>query len=50
MNDCAIGERKNMNLPGVVVDLPVLQAKDTADLLEFACPQGVDFVAGNPDI
>ena len=29
LNDCAIGERKNMNLPGVVVDLPVLQEKDT---------------------
>ncbi|KAH8059009.1 pyruvate kinase [Aureococcus anophagefferens] len=45
MNDCAIGERKNMNLPGVVVELPVLQDKDTKDLVEFACPQGVDFVA-----
>jgi pyruvate kinase len=64
-NDCAIGERKNMNLPGVgrrrvfffvvavkdslpaqvVVDLPVLQDKDTRDLVEFACPQKVDFVA-----
>ena len=45
MNDCAIGERKNMNLPGVLVELPVLQDKDTKDLVEFACPQGVDFVA-----
>ncbi|KAH8066456.1 pyruvate kinase [Aureococcus anophagefferens] len=45
MNDCAIGERKNMNLPGVLVDLPVLQDKDTKDLVEFACPMGVDFVA-----
>ena len=45
MNDCAIGERKNMNLPGVVVDLPVLQDKDVKDLVGFACPQGVDFVA-----
>lgn len=25
MNDIAIGEKKNMNLPGVKVDLPVLQ-------------------------
>jgi len=47
MNDCAIGERKNMNLPGVKVDLPVLQAKDTRDLVEFACPQKVDYVAAS---
>ena len=47
MNDCAIGERKNMNLPGVVVDLPVLQEKDTRDLVEFACPHNVDFVAAS---
>merc|ERR1719247_2899252 len=33
-----------MNLPGVVVELPVLQDKDTKDLVEFACPQGVVFV------
>lgn len=25
MNDIAMGEKKNMNLPGVKVDLPVLQ-------------------------
>ena len=47
LNDCAIGERKNMNLPGVVVDLPVLQEKDTRDLEEFACKQPVDFVAAS---
>eukprot|EP00629_Pelagomonadales_sp_RCC1024_P003216 CAMPEP_0119273384 /NCGR_PEP_ID=MMETSP1329-20130426/10158_1 /TAXON_ID=114041 /ORGANISM="Genus nov. species nov., Strain RCC1024" /LENGTH=517 /DNA_ID=CAMNT_0007273585 /DNA_START=59 /DNA_END=1612 /DNA_ORIENTATION=- len=47
MNDCAIGERKNMNLPGVKVDLPVLQDKDVRDLQEFACKQGVDFVAAS---
>ena len=47
LNDCAIGERKNMNLPGVVVDLPVLQDKDTRDLQEFACKQPVDFVAAS---
>ena len=34
-NDAAIGERKNMNLPGVKVDLPVLQPKDVDDLVNF---------------
>merc|ERR1711957_748091 len=47
MNDCKLGERKNCNLPGVKVDLPVLQEKDTADLLQFGIPQGVDFVAAS---
>lgn len=27
-NSCSIGERKNMNLPGVVVDLPTFTEKD----------------------
>ena len=27
-NDFELGERKNMNLPGVAVDLPVLTEKD----------------------
>jgi len=47
MNDIAIGEKKNMNLPGVKVDLPVLQEKDKKDLVEFGIPQGVDFVAAS---
>jgi len=47
MNNCTLGERKNMNLPGVQVDLPVLQEKDKNDLLKFGIPQGVDFVAAS---
>jgi len=47
LNNCSIGERKNCNLPGVKVDLPVLQDKDIKDLLEFGIPQGVDFVAAS---
>merc|ERR1712203_543849 len=47
MNDIAIGEKKNMNLPGVKVDLPVLQEKDKKDLVEFGIPQGVHFVAAS---
>jgi pyruvate kinase len=34
-NDQSIGERKNMNLPNVKVDLPVLQSKDIDDLQNF---------------
>jgi len=47
MNDREMGERKNCNLPGVKVDLPVLQEKDIKDLQQFGIPQGVDFVAAS---
>jgi len=47
MNNCKLGERKNCNLPGVKVDLPVLQEKDKNDLINFGIPQGVDFVAAS---
>merc|ERR1712203_842427 len=47
MNNCKLGERKNCNLPGVKVDLPVLQEKDINDLVKFGIAQGVDFVAAS---
>merc|ERR1719188_1157210 len=47
MNNCKLGERKNCNLPGVKVDLPVLQDKDKDDLINFGIPQGVDYVAAS---
>ena len=47
MNDASIGERKNMNLPGIKVDLPTLTEQDEKDLVDFAIPQGVDIVAAS---
>merc|ERR1711957_1040204 len=47
MNNCKLGERKNCNLPGVKVELPVLQEKDKQDLLQFGIPNAVDFVAAS---
>jgi pyruvate kinase len=47
MNSVKLGERKNCNLPGVKVELPVLQDKDKDDLIKFGIPQGVDFVAAS---
>jgi pyruvate kinase len=44
MNDCSLGERKNCNLPGIQVDLPVLQEKDINDLVNFGVVHGVDMV------
>jgi len=46
-NDQSIGERKNMNLPNVKVDLPVLQPKDIDDLQNWAIPHKVDFIAAS---
>ena len=46
-NDQSIGERKNMNLPNVKVDLPVLQPKDIDDLQNFGVPNKVDFIAAS---
>jgi pyruvate kinase len=47
LNSVKLGERKNCNLPGVKVDMPVLQEKDINDLVNFGIPQGVDFVAAS---
>ena len=46
-NNCSIGERKNMNLPGVVVDLPTLTEKDISDITEWGVPNGIDFIAAS---
>lgn len=44
-NECTIGERKNMNLPGCVVDLPTVTEKDAVDIQKFGLSHNVDMVA-----
>jgi pyruvate kinase len=46
-NNASIGERKNMNLPGVIVDLPTLTEKDITDIRDWGCKHGVDFIAAS---
>ncbi|GKZ01324.1 hypothetical protein MPSEU_001083400 [Mayamaea pseudoterrestris] len=46
-NTVAIGERKNMNLPGVVVDLPTLTDKDIDDIVNWGIPNEIDFIAAS---
>ena len=46
-NNAEIGERKNMNLPGVTVDLPTLTEKDIDDIQNFGIKHGVDFIAAS---
>ena len=40
-------ERKNVNLPGVVVDLPTLTKKDEEDLVNWGIPNDIDFIAAS---
>lgn len=47
MNSKKLGQRKNCNLPGVLVDLPVLGPKDVDDVQNFAAKNGMDFVAAS---
>jgi len=45
MNGCKLGEKKNMNLPGLIVDLPTLTEKDIDDIQNFGVKNDVDFIA-----
>jgi pyruvate kinase len=47
LNKCKLGERKNMNLPGAIVDLPTLTDKDVDDIVNFGIVHGVDFIAAS---
>ncbi|KAM0001722.1 putative pyruvate kinase [Helianthus debilis subsp. tardiflorus] len=44
-NTAMLGERKNVNLPGVVVDLPTLTEKDVEDILQWGVPNNIDMIA-----
>jgi pyruvate kinase len=46
MNDVEIGEKKNMNLPGCIVDLPTLTEKDEEDIQVFV-KKGIDMIAAS---
>lgn len=47
LNSKELGQRKNCNLPGVKVDIPVLTEKDVDDLKNFAVMHQLDFVAAS---
>lgn len=44
-NSAVLGERKNVNLPGVIVDLPTLTDKDKDDILKWGIPNQIDMIA-----
>ncbi len=47
LNSGVLEERKNMNLPGVKVDLPCVSEKDRRDLRDFAAANKMDYVAAS---
>lgn len=47
MNNASLGDKKNMNLPGAIVDLPTLTEKDVDDLTNFGLVHGIDFIAAS---
>ncbi|KAJ9131927.1 hypothetical protein P3X46_034828 [Hevea brasiliensis] len=44
-NSAVLGEKKNVNLPGVIVDLPTLTEKDEEDILQWGIPNKIDMIA-----
>ncbi|GJT05532.1 pyruvate kinase, cytosolic isozyme-like protein [Tanacetum coccineum] len=44
-NTWTLGERKNVNLPGVIVDLPTLTEKDKEDILKWGVPNKINMIA-----
>ncbi|CAN0860722.1 Pyruvate kinase, cytosolic isozyme [Linum grandiflorum] len=44
-NSATLGEKKNVNLPGVIVDLPTLTEKDQDDILNWGIPNKIDVIA-----
>jgi pyruvate kinase len=47
LNSKKLGQRKNCNLPGVKVEIPVLTEKDIDDLKNFAAKHEMDYVAAS---
>lgn len=45
-NDRKLKNKRNCNVPGVVLNMPYVSPKDKADM-EFACDQGLDFIAAS---
>eukprot|EP00438_Fugacium_kawagutii_P034683 Skav219070 [mRNA] locus=scaffold1033:197183:200075:- [translate_table: standard] len=45
VNDCKLGEKKNVNVPGVKVDIPVVDEREIKDIEEWAVPNDADYIA-----
>lgn len=47
LNNCILGERKNVNLPGCEVLLETITDKDKNDIINFGLKYDVDFIAAS---
>ena len=45
-NDRKLKNKRNCNVPGVILNMPYISPKDKADM-EFACDQDLDFIAAS---
>jgi len=45
VNDCKLGEKKNCNVPGVKVDIPVVDEREIFDIEKWAVPNDADYIA-----
>jgi len=45
VNDCKLGEKKNVNVPGVKVNIPVVDEREIFDIKEWAVPKEADYIA-----
>lgn len=46
-NSASLGERKNVNLPGIVVDLPTFTPRDIEDIMIWGVSNRIDFIAAS---
>jgi pyruvate kinase len=44
LNNAMLSERKNMSLPGAIIDLPTITEKDEDDLVNFGLKYSVDII------
>merc|ERR1719433_1912166 len=45
INDAKLGEKKNVNVPGVKVCIPVVGEREVKDITEWAVPNNADYIA-----
>jgi len=45
LNDGRLGEKKNVNVPGVKINLPVVDEREIHDIVNWAVPNNSDYIA-----
>ena len=45
LNDCKLGEKKNVNVPGVKVEIPVVGEREIFDIEKWGVPNDADYIA-----